>query len=148
MPRLIRVFIGHTSNFAGFVMLQLKYYSSGQVGRWCCVILSAGPFYKIWLVYLVRMTCCPSSQMTGCLYLSLVTWTCLWGFRPGETQTELARVLNFWIYNVASIGIILSIERTTKALIRLCWCAGWSAPLLFIYGITRCPWSQMTGCLY
>ena len=34
-------------------------------------------------------------------------------------------------------GIILSMQRTTKALIRLRGCAGWSAPLLFAYGINR-----------
>ena len=35
----------------------------------------------------------------------------------------------------ASRGIILSRQRTTKVLIRLCWCAGWSVPLLFLYGM-------------
>ena len=34
---------------------------------------------------------------------------------------------------LTSIGIILSKRRTTKALIRLRGCAGWSAPLLFAY---------------
>ena len=33
--------------------------------------------------------------------------------------------------------IILSRQRTTKVLIRLRGCAGWSAPLLFAYGINR-----------
>ena len=33
---------------------------------------------------------------------------------------------------VASLDMILSNERITKALIRLRGCAGWSAPLLFI----------------
>ena len=33
--------------------------------------------------------------------------------------------------------IILSRQRTIKALIRLRECAGWSAPLLFTYGINR-----------
>ena len=37
----------------------------------------------------------------------------------------------------ASRGIILSRQRTTKTLIRLRGCAGWSAPLLFAYGINR-----------
>ena len=37
----------------------------------------------------------------------------------------------------ASRGIILSRWRTTKVLIRLCICTGWSAPLLFAYGINR-----------
>ena len=37
----------------------------------------------------------------------------------------------------ASIGVVLSRKRTTKALIRLCRCAGWYAPLLFAYGIKQ-----------
>ena len=36
---------------------------------------------------------------------------------------------------IASRSIILSRQRTTKALIRLPGCGGWSAPLLFAYGI-------------
>ena len=36
---------------------------------------------------------------------------------------------------LASVGIRLSKQRTTKALIRLCGYAGWSEPLLFAYGI-------------
>ena len=33
--------------------------------------------------------------------------------------------------------ITLSRQRTTKTLFRLCGCAGWSAPLVFTYGINR-----------
>ena len=45
-----------------------------------------------------------------------------------------------WSHEIANIetrGIILSRQRRTKALIRLRGCAGWSAPLLFTYGINR-----------
>ena len=38
---------------------------------------------------------------------------------------------------IASIGIILSRQQTTKALIRLCGCTGCSAALLFAYGKSR-----------
>ena len=41
------------------------------------------------------------------------------------------------ILHLASIGIILSKQQTTKALIRQRGCAGWSAPLLFAYGKSR-----------
>ena len=41
------------------------------------------------------------------------------------------------ILDLTSIGIILSKQHTSKALIRLRWCAGWSAPLLFAYGIKQ-----------
>ena len=66
--------------------------------------------------------------------------TCLWEFptrpdtnRPAQPQ-KLARVLKFWLKNL-EINVILSKQRTTKTLMRLCGCAGWSAPLMFAYDI-------------
>ena len=44
---------------------------------------------------------------------------------------RLARKLKIEISLVASLDMILSNKQITKALIRLCGCAGWSAPLLF-----------------
>ena len=41
------------------------------------------------------------------------------------------------IVNIETRDIILSRQRTTKALIRLRGCADWSAPLLFPYGIKQ-----------
>ena len=41
------------------------------------------------------------------------------------------------ISTIKTRGIIPSRQRTTKALIRLRGCAGWSAPLLFAYGKSR-----------
>ena len=41
------------------------------------------------------------------------------------------------ILEIASICIFLSKQRITKVLIRLCRCAGWSALLLFAYGIKQ-----------
>ena len=41
------------------------------------------------------------------------------------------------ISDLETRGIILSRQRTTNALIRLRGCAGWSASLLFAYGINR-----------
>ena len=38
---------------------------------------------------------------------------------------------------ITSINIILSKQRTTKTLSRLCGCGGWSASLLFAYGIRQ-----------
>ena len=63
--------------------------------------------------------------------------TCLRGFRLGKTQTGLLSSRNKLESAIASRDIILSRQRTTKALIRLRGCAGWSAPLLFAYGIKR-----------
>ena len=51
-------------------------------------------------------------------------------FKPVSSATETS--LKIEISPVASLHImILSKKRITKALIRLCRCAGWSAPLLF-----------------
>ena len=53
--------------------------------------------------------------------------------RPAQLQ-RLARLK---ILGYASIGILLSTQRITKALIRLRGCAGCSALLLFAYGIIQ-----------
>ena len=42
------------------------------------------------------------------------------------------------ILDIETRDIILSRQRTTKVLIRLLGCTGWSASLLFVYGINRC----------
>ena len=62
--------------------------------------------------------------------------TCPRGFRPGKTLNRPAQLQSL-ARGLKTRGIILSRQRTTKALIRLCRCAGWSAPLLFAYGINR-----------
>ena len=53
--------------------------------------------------------------------------------RPAQLQ----RLPSFEILAIANTGIILSGQRTTKALIRLPGFAGWSVPLLFACGINR-----------
>ena len=53
-----------------------------------------------------------------------------------------------------SLDMILSNERKTKALIRLCGCAGWSAPLLFTSpedkytDIILVPSLNVSGCSF
>ena len=53
---------------------------------------------------------------------------------PAQLQRQ-ARILKFQIYKLEVI--ILSWQWTTKVLFRLRGCAGWSAPLLFTYGISH-----------
>ena len=53
--------------------------------------------------------------------------------KPACAATEASYSLEIW--TIVSRDIILSKQRTTKALIRLRGCAGSSAPLLFAYGI-------------
>ena len=66
--------------------------------------------------------------------MSHIMRKCVFGhFRPGKFQTSLQKLAR--TLDRASIHIKLSKQRTTKVLIRLRGCAGWSAPLLFAYGI-------------
>ena len=61
-------------------------------------------------------------------------WFCFLKNRASNQSPQLHRLsrnLKFCLYNVASLDMILSIKRITKALIRLRGCAGWSAPVLF-----------------
>ena len=55
--------------------------------------------------------------------------------KPACAATETSYSLK--ILNLERRGIILSRQRTTKVLIRLRGCTGWSAPLLFAYGKNR-----------
>ena len=50
-------------------------------------------------------------------------------FKPVSSATESSWKIE--ISSVANLHMILSKKRITKALIRLCGCAGWSAPVLF-----------------
>ena len=54
--------------------------------------------------------------------------TCLRGFQPSHTQTSM---LSYKLVYLEHWDMIISSKWTTKALIRLRGCAGWSAPLLF-----------------
>ena len=60
------------------------------------------------------------------LFLSIHT-----GSENQPTQLQRLVQLNAEILRVASLSIILSWERTIKALIRQRGCVGWSAPLMF-----------------
>ena len=55
-------------------------------------------------------------------------------FKPACSASEASYRLD--ISDLETRNIILSKERTTKALIRLRGCAGWSVPLLFAYDDT------------
>ena len=59
-----------------------------------------------------------------------------WKIEPQTSLLSYTDYLEIWNFactkvNVASLDMILSIKRITKALIRLRGCAGWSAPVLF-----------------
>ena len=75
------------------------------------------------------------------LYLSLVTRKPVFGvsdqirLKPAYSASETSQRLE--ILDIETRGILPSRQRTTKRLIRLPGCAGWSAPLLFAYGKSR-----------
>ena len=68
-------------------------------------------------------------------------------FKPACSATKAS--YNLETLDIASIHIILAEQWTTKVLIRLHGCAGWSAPLLFAYGIRHVfAWpSPFKGCV-
>ena len=74
-------------------------------------------------------------------YLSLVTRKPVFGvfdqvrLKPACSAKETSQ--SHEIANIETRDIILSRHRTTKVLIRLRGCAGWSAPLLVAYDISR-----------
>ena len=72
---------------------------------------------------------------------------CLWEFptRPDTNRPAQPQKLeSLEISTIESTDIILSKQRTTKALIRLRGCAVWSAPLLFAYDMTRFLMARLT----
>ena len=78
--------------------------------------------------------CCAAAHLSTSLFKSFQPChekTCLRGLRPVKTQTGLISWWGLEIPAVTSRGI-LSRQRTTRVLISLRGCAGWSAPLLFI----------------
>ena len=75
---------------------------------------------------------------------------CLWEF-PTRPETnwpaQPQKLASLEISAIESRDIILSKQRTTKALIRLHGCAGWSAPLLFTYDIRHIfSWPSSNKC--
>ena len=68
-------------------------------------------------------------------------------FKPACSATETSK--NLEVSDLETRDIILSTERTTKVLTRLRGCAGWSAPLLFAYGIRHIfAWpGSIIGCI-
>ena len=111
-PRLIWVFAGRT-----VILLVLSWGGSNfKASR-----------KKIELKLNHKIIWAPSSENVSSRVCDQVT------FKPACSSTETS--LNLEISDLETRDILLSKERTTKALIRLRGCAGWSAPLLFAYDI-------------
>ena len=163
---LIWVFAGHTGHFVGFVMLGLTSSPWGSnpetVGRdhnwaasWQNQQNECAPSEDLdqpghtQAKTLIRLGGCPgwSESLLGAQSLC---WFChvvapmspvmrkpvFGGLLPGKTLICLL-IYSPKILDLARIGIILSSQWTTKGLIRLRRCTGWSVPLLFAYDINR-----------
>ena len=118
------------SHFVGFVMLQLiSLYTRHPTGYWHYMYMNISN-YKC-LVWNMAITLF-SSWATTWQNVSLGVSDRA-KLKPACTATEAS--YSNEISAIESRDIILSKQRTTKALIRLRRCAGWSAPLLFAYDI-------------
>ena len=124
MPRLIWVFAGCT-----LILLVLSYRGSFKVFK-----KTIDPDQK-------PQSAVFDLDLIYYMYLSHVTRKPVFGvcdqvrLKQACSVTETSSRLE--ILDIESRGIILSKQQTTKVLIRLRDCAGWSAPLLFAYGINR-----------
>ena len=111
--------------------------------------------HRLYLHIILSCCCCRPKFMVETehldkaangLYISHVVRKPVFGvsdqvrLKPACSATEATLTLE--ILDIASIGIVLFKQLTTKVLIRLRKCADWrcaglSAPLLFAYGINR-----------
>ena len=136
-----------SQNFSGYssatVMLQIDWCNPSRLWAKCLdgcknvsgECLTHSTIFVEVCLWCIMLLCC----LWMCLcaqYLIHDTTKCVFGhFRPGQTQTGLRSHRIEILANESRD--ILSKQRTTKALIRLRGCAGWSAPLLFAYDINR-----------
>ena len=96
--------------------------------------------YCFWLVRSLTTLWISLFDNAGRQNMSLVTRKPVFGIcNQGRLKVacliqKLARVENM---DITIKGIVLSRQWTTKALIRLRGCAGWSVPFLLAYGINR-----------
>ena len=106
------------------------------------IIVSVLPIRLVYLCWLVESICHWAMSQEN---LSLGFPTSYDSNQAAQLQKQ-ARVLKL---SIASRGVILSRQQTTKVLIKLCGCAGWSVPLLFAYGIKQVvSWhGSYKGCL-
>ena len=117
VPMLIWVFAGRTCHSVSFVMWRLVYSRD------------------LWLTFMFL-----SAVMKPFTFIEPShEKICLQSLQPGKTNqfAQPQKLVSLQILDTASIGIIRTRQWTTKTLTRLRRCAGWSAPLLFTYGIKQ-----------
>ena len=119
MPRLIWVFAGAHKSFCGFAMRQLIFYLNAVK--------------NIFRVIHCHVRCTHKIEPRHEKNLSSGFATRVDSNWPVQPQ-KLDRLE---ILDTETRGIILSRRQTTKALMRMRGCPGWSGPLLFAYGINR-----------
>ena len=148
LPRVPSV---NCCQFNMFLVLSLLVLRAGN-GMWLYQFLIIAYLFTLFLLIVMEDQClyswwmiviwtCHHQTVLILIQLSHVTRKPVFGIfdqvrlKPACWATETSQSLE--IANVETRDIILSRHRTTKALIRLRGCAGWSAPLLFAYVIRK-----------
>ena len=132
------------NNMHFFLKIYKTPYSFLVVSRWASVVqlqlvVSLSSVYQRYFGYNPSSAFYHNGAYLINNYMSLITRKPVFGvgdqvrLKPACSATDTSYRLE--LSAIASRDFILSRQRTTKALIRLCGCAGWSAPLLFAYGI-------------
>ena len=133
------------NHFVGFVMRRLKWADSDptgsmiqiDIGMWSNKDdpLNSIDVEKAVIRFVIWATACKNLRSKSCDQVR---------HKPICTDTEAYTRLGF--SDTGIIDIILSGQRIIKMLIRLRACAGWSAPLLFAYGIKRLCHASVQCC--
>ena len=131
------------------IFLLYKKYTNDLI--WC--LCSERMFYIVHHLSCFLSKWVPLTVFLIQLYISNVQMSLVTGksvfdvfdqVRPACAATEDSERLE--ILDTETRDIILSRQRKTKVLIRLCECVGWCEPLLFAYGINRL--SCLIWCLF
>ena len=109
----------------GFWFIQKRWWPKGPSSLW---------FLKPYSCFELLLSLCKGCKSKiGPFTLEARKLVCRVRLKPTCSATETSYSLKIW--DLESIGIVQSRQRTIKVLIRLRVSTGWSAPLLFAYGI-------------
>ena len=164
MPRLIRVFAGCTVTLLvlSCCSLYIEVYEASDKephlwSFWVAVHACLKDFKLCHtkIPFLMRRLECNFIQMCFVTRKPFFRMCDQVRLKPATQPQKLGRGLKFWIQK---LGILFR-QRTTKALISLRGCAGWSVPLLFAYGkkqifswcgknkTNKCTLYERCGCI-
>ena len=120
------------------VLVQLIIF---DCSRWLLWVETDARYFQIshLLAFKTELDFCSKSDTLWIILLEVAENATLHFRKERRMLTVLLKFLFLFsiLWDIETRGIILSRQRTTKALTRLRGCAGWSVPLLFAYGINR-----------